>query len=103
MGVFAVPAIGLVLHEDGVPAASALMAVADGIVVTGNVVTSADHRRRGFAAAVMRSGLYWAHGVGARIAALNVAAENTAAHRLYQSLGYSHQYDYAYRIERATA
>ncbi|MCS6761974.1 MAG: hypothetical protein MO846_08345 [Candidatus Devosia symbiotica] len=41
---------GIMLHDDdGVPLASALMAIADSIVVTGNVVTAVDQCRKGHA------------------------------------------------------
>jgi GNAT superfamily N-acetyltransferase len=90
---------GIVLYSPkGEPVASALMAVADGIVITGNVVTDSAHRRKGYGAAMMRTGLAWAKGAGARIAALNVAAVNTAGQALYTGLGYRHQYDYVYRV-----
>jgi GNAT superfamily N-acetyltransferase len=98
LAVLEVPARGIVLHaEDGRPVASALMAVADGIVITGNVVTATSERRKGYAAATMRSGLAWAVDAGATMAALNVQAGNAAALALYGSLGYAHQYDYCYR------
>jgi GNAT superfamily N-acetyltransferase len=99
VAVIEVPACGIVLYSDeGEPVASALMAVADGIVITGNVVTDSAHRRRGYGAAMMRSGLAWAKDAGARIAALNVAAVNAAGQALYTSLGYRRQYDYVYRV-----
>ena len=97
----AVPSIGVVIEHDGKAVASALMAVADGIVVTGNVVTAPAQRRQGLARAVMETGLHWAAGAGATTAALNVVAENHAAKALYGALGYSHQYDYSYRIPGA--
>ncbi|HEY8575290.1 MAG TPA: GNAT family N-acetyltransferase [Devosia sp.] len=96
-----VPATGVVVYRDGTAVASGLMAVAQGIVVTGNVVTDATRRRQGLAAAMMRSGLNWARSEGATVAALNVQAGNAAAQALYASLGYEHQYDYSYRIPGA--
>ena len=99
LGSIAVAARGIVLHgADGAPLASALMAIADGIVITGNVVTDARHRRQGHGAAMMRTGHAWAHAEGARVAALNVAADNLGAQALYAGLGYAYQYDYHYRI-----
>ena len=99
LAVIAVPARGIVLRSaEGEPLASGLMAVADGIVITGNVVTSSAHRRQGHGAAMMRTGHAWAMEAGATIAALNVAADNSAGKALYRSLGYSHQYDYNYRV-----
>ena len=103
LAVLKVPAVGVVLSRDGVAVASSIMAIADGIVVTGNVVTDPQRRRQGLAAAMMRSGLAWARREGARFAALNVQADNTPAKALYQGLGYTHQYDYHYRIPGAQA
>ena len=97
--VIDVPAKGVVLYDaDGKAVATCLMAVADGIVITGNVVTDPSERRKGYGAAMMRTGLAWARSVGATVAALNVAADNAVGQALYRSLGYSHQYDYAYRV-----
>ena len=93
-----VPTVGVVLTRDGEPVASSIMAVADGVVITGNVVTDPARRRQGLAAAMMRSGLAWARREGARVAALNVQADNAAAIALYSGLGYARQYDYSYRV-----
>jgi ribosomal protein S18 acetylase RimI-like enzyme len=101
LSAFKVPAAGVVLTRDGQAVASAIMAVADGILITGNVVTDPARRRQGLGSAVMRSGLAWARREGARFAALNVQADNTAAKALYAGLGYTHQYDYSYRIPGA--
>jgi GNAT superfamily N-acetyltransferase len=101
LAVFQVPAVGVVLARDGVAVASSIMAVADGVVITGNVVTDPARRRQGLGTAMMRSGLAWARREGARYAALNVQAPNAAAKALYHGLGYTHQYDYAYRIPGA--
>jgi len=97
-----VDACGVALFDAaGVPVASALMAIADGIVVAGNVVTAADQRRKGYAAAMMATGHAWAHAAGARFAALNVQADNVGAQALYRRLGYTRQYDYHYRLPGA--
>ncbi len=95
-----VPAAGIVLRVYDRPVASALMAVADGIVITGNVITAKAERRSGFARAMMQSGLAWAYDQGARAAALNMMADNTPASGLYQSLGFRHAYDYSYHKAR---
>ena len=92
------PGRGVVLTgDDGEPVASALMVVADGIVITGLVFTDPAQRRKGYGAAMMRTGHAWAHAEGARVAALNVAADNPEGQALYRSLGYARQYDYEYR------
>ncbi len=101
LGAFTIPAAGVVLTRDGEAVASSIMAVADGIVITGNVVTDPTRRRQGLARAMMQSGLAWARGQGARYAALNVQADNEPAKALYSGLGYAHQYDYSYRIPGA--
>jgi len=99
LAAMTVEACGVVLQDDdGAPVATALMAIADGIVVTGNVVTDASRRRQGHAGALMRTGHAWAHAAGARIAALNVQADNAGAQALYRGLGYARQYDYHYRV-----
>jgi GNAT superfamily N-acetyltransferase len=92
------PARGLVLSIDGEPKASALMAVANGVVITGNVVTSLSARRKGFGRRMMEAGLAWARSAGARRAAHAVEASNAPALALYQGLGYQRLYDYHYRV-----
>ncbi|MDV3252090.1 GNAT family N-acetyltransferase [Devosia sp. BK] len=101
LGVMAVPATGIVVYRDGEPVASGLMAISNGIVITGNVVTDPTRRRQGLAAAMMQTGLNWAKSKGAKTAALNVQADNPGAQALYQKLGFTHQYDYTYRIPGA--
>lgn len=103
LAVMAVPAAGIVVYRDGQPVASGLMAIGDGIVVTGNVITDKARRRQGLAGAMMRTGLAWARSEGATIAALNVATYNEAGKALYRSLGYEHRYDYTYRIPAEVA
>ena len=98
LAALVVPATGIVVYREGEPVASGLMAVADGIVITGNVIADRTRRRQGLGSAMMRTGLAWARAQGATIAALNVAADNPAGQALYASLGYRHQYDYTYRI-----
>jgi GNAT superfamily N-acetyltransferase len=92
-----VPAKGIVLSHYDRPAASALVAVADGIAVAGNVVTGEADRGLGYGTATMQSALAWAFGQGARAAALNMHTGNTAASRLYGGLGYREVYGYHYR------
>jgi len=103
LAAFTVPAVGVVLTRNGEAVASSIMAVADNIVITGNVVTDPTKRRQGLGSAMMRSGLAWAKSEGARYAALNVQSDNDAGKALYASLGYSYQYDYIYRIPKAAS
>lgn len=96
------PGKGIVLRStEGEPVATALMVVADGIVITGNVITDSSQRRMGYGAAMMRTGLAWARSAGATVAALNVGADNPAGQALYRRLGYERQYDYVYRVPGA--
>jgi len=101
LAVVAVPAAAIVIERDGAPVATGLMTIADGIVVATSVITDRTRRRQGLGAAMMRTGLAWARAQGATIAALNVQADNPAGQALYASLGYSHQYDYTYRVPGA--
>lgn len=98
MRAVVVPMVGVVLYsEAGAAVATSLWAVADGVAVTGNVGTDGAQRRKGFGAAMMRTGLAWARAQGATTAALNVVADNVAARALYASLGYRWMFDYVYR------
>lgn len=98
LAALVVPSTGIVVYRDGEPVAAGLMAIAHGIVITGNVIADSTRRRQGLGSAMMRTGLAWAKAQGATVAALNVQADNAAGQALYASLGYSHQYDYTYRI-----
>lgn len=101
LSVMAVPSAGIVVEQAGEVVASGLMAISNGVVITGNVITDPTRRRQGLGAAMMATGLHWARQEGATIAALNVQADNAAGKALYGSLGYTHQYDYHYRIPGA--
>lgn len=98
LAVLAVPAMGIVVERDGAAVASGLMAIADGIAVATSVIADRNRRRQGLGSAMMRTGLAWAKAQGATTAALNVQADNAAGQALYGSLGYTHQYDYTYRV-----
>lgn len=87
----------LAYDANGVPAAAVLVAVANGISIYGNVVTRASHRGQGFARAAMDAAIAWSRDAGAVTAAIQVAADNTPAIKLYTSLGFSPAYDYHYR------
>jgi ribosomal protein S18 acetylase RimI-like enzyme len=97
IAAIAVPATGVVIRAaDGRPVAAALMDIADGIAIAGNVITASAERGRGYGKALMRSALAWAKQAGASHAALNVAADNPPALALYRSVGYGFVYDYHY-------
>jgi ribosomal protein S18 acetylase RimI-like enzyme len=92
------PARGLVMYAGhGVPVASAIVIVVNGIIYTGNVVTSEEHRRQGHAQKLLATGMAWARQSGGRRAAINVMADNAPAIALYGKLGYVPHYDYHYR------
>jgi GNAT superfamily N-acetyltransferase len=98
VAMYDVPAVGVVLRsDDGRAVSCSLMAVANGIVVTGNVVTDIAERGKGYGKRMMRTGLAWGYAHGGRAAALNVVADNMPGQALYRSLGYEPQYDYLYR------
>jgi GNAT superfamily N-acetyltransferase len=90
----------LAYDKDGVPVAAALAGVANGIGIFGNVVASTTHRGRGYGRAVMCAALNWCRDAGAVAAGIQVAAPNTPAVTLYQSLGFGEGYDYSYRRPR---
>lgn len=98
LAVIEVPAAGIVVERNGVPVASGLMTIADGIVIASSVIADRARRRQGLGAAMMRTGLAWARAQGATVAALNVQADNPPGKALYASLGYGHCYDYTYRV-----
>ncbi|WP_407049580.1 GNAT family N-acetyltransferase [Methyloraptor flagellatus] len=96
LGVYGVPAWGLTLVEDGVPAASALLAIASGVACLTNVVTDPAKRRRGFAARMLGAAMAKAAREGASIAAHAVIATNEPARALYAGTGYRELYRYRY-------
>ena len=92
------PARGLVsFGEDRQPAASALIVVVSGLSFTLNVVTAEAQRRQGHSRRLLLAAMAWARQAGARRAVIQVLATNAPAIALYESLGYSHVYDYHYR------
>lgn len=62
-----------------------------------DLCTKISERRKGYATRLIKSALSWAKGNGARTAWLQIEAENMAALELYQQLGFSEVYRYAYR------
>lgn len=102
LGALDLPAVGMVLVDRDAVVAAALFDIADGIMFAGNVVTAPAERRKGYGRSLMQSGLAWGCAQGARVASHNVQADNDAAIRLYESLGYRLQYDYVYRTAPAT-
>ena len=98
IAAIAVPARGILLRSaDGRPVASALVDVADGIVIAGNVVTAAAERHKGYGSCrdAVRAGMGDRRGRRGRRDP--GARRQPAALALYGSLGYAHLYDYHYR------
>ncbi|MDQ3475031.1 MAG: GNAT family N-acetyltransferase [Actinomycetota bacterium] len=83
--------------------AGAVLAVARGAVAQGwlgvTAVTVADqHRRQRYGTRLMSELAAWGAQRGARCIYLQVAADNAAALRLYERLGFHHHHDYRYRV-----
>lgn len=90
----------LAYDRDGLPAAAALAAVANGVGIFGNVVSRPSHRGQGFGRSAMEAALGWVRDAGAYAAAIQVAATNAVALGLYASLGFGEPYEYSYRRPR---
>ena len=86
-----------IFDENGRPAASALGVAVGELAMFTNVVTSPDHRRRGFARAAMGAALNAMADAGAKRAAIHVSAGNVPAETLYASLGFVEIGTYIYR------
>lgn len=79
--------------------ASVAQVVADGtIAVLSGVATLPVMRGRGLARRACLAAFGWARSEGARVACLQVEAENDAALSLYRRLGFRQSYRYAYRV-----
>jgi GNAT superfamily N-acetyltransferase len=87
----------LAYDRNGVPAAAVLASVANGIGIFVNVIARESHRGQGYGRAAMQAALNWTRDAGATRAAIQVAADNPVAIKLYTSLGLAHTYDYHYR------
>lgn len=85
----------LVLDGDQ-PAGVARLAFAHGWMGVFSVHVSPTARRGGFGRALMRAAFAEAAGRGVSLTYLQVSADNTAAVRLYESLGYVRHHEYYY-------
>jgi GNAT superfamily N-acetyltransferase len=92
------PRAFLLLRDQGEPVATALCVVAEGVAIAECVSTRADRRRTGAGSRIMRALEAWAARHGARIAALQAVAANTAAQGLYAKLAYARVGGYHYRV-----
>lgn len=94
------PAAFAGLRQDGGYVALAFGVVVNDIHICESVVTSAAHRRRGYAQRVLAALHGWAVQRGARHFCLQVEATNTPAVHLYRGLGLAGDlYRYHYRRE----
>lgn len=92
------PEAGLFALEVGERAAASAICVHDGeLAGLFEVATHADERGKGHARRIVLSALKWARVRGARIAWLQVEADNAAAIALYRSIGFFEAYRYHYR------
>lgn len=97
------PAAGLFLLEDAQgPSAVAICVQDNDLAGLQQVVVRQDLRRQGLGRELVAGALRWARLRGARKAWLQVIAANHGAVALYETMGFSVIYDYAYwRKERA--
>jgi GNAT superfamily N-acetyltransferase len=87
------------VFNGGSAIAVASAAVAAGWIGFFNIATLPSHRRMGAARAVMATLASWGEESGASDAYLQVMADNRAALRLYEELGFTTGYFYHYREE----
>ena len=92
-------AFAAVRDEDGTALAIGRGTIDHGWLGITAVEVDPDHRRRGLATAIMRALAEWGRRAGARRTHLEVSADNTAAVRLYERLGYWVHHDYPYRTQ----
>jgi len=64
-----------------------------------DVVTSLQHRQRGYGTSLLCQILAWAQQMGTSDAALQVQGDNIAAHALYAQLRFREVYTYWYRVQ----
>ncbi|MBN1231224.1 MAG: GNAT family N-acetyltransferase [Anaerolineales bacterium] len=93
------PATYWALFEDNAPVCFGAGIGDDGYIGLFNVYTHPDGRRKGYARVLITKLLDQSIQKGAHFTFLQVEAENSAAIRLYESLGYKYLYEYWYRIK----
>ncbi|MEK0312693.1 GNAT family N-acetyltransferase [Cohnella sp. 56] len=86
------------LRSEGIPVAVGIGVIDDGDLGLYDIVTSLQHRNRGFGERLMRHILRWGQSHGAHGSYLQVIESNAAARRLYDKLGYRKLYEYWYRV-----
>ena len=93
------PVCPMLLLRDGSPVACGLGVLSDSVFGVFDVVTNQQWRNKGYGAALVKSLLNWACEQGADRSYLQVVADNQAALKLYESLGYELAYEYWYRVK----
>jgi ribosomal protein S18 acetylase RimI-like enzyme len=92
------PEAGLfILEQDDKPMATAICVHDGDLAGLFEVATAAAERGKGHGRRLLLSALKWARLRGARHAWLQVEADNFAARRLYETLGFAEVYRYHYR------
>lgn len=91
------PAAYLSAERDGQVAGVGLAVAAPGWTGVFSMATSPAHRRQGLATAILRAAARWAADQGAGNLYLQVEADNHAARRLYDSLGFRASHTYHFR------
>lgn len=94
------PKTGILGRIDDQPAATAFVAMHEGIAMLHALEVRERHRRKGLADWVMRAAAVWAVEQGAAHLAVLCKQENTAANGLYHSLGFAPAGTYHYRIRQ---
>jgi ribosomal protein S18 acetylase RimI-like enzyme len=79
-------------------AALGLFVVGDGLGGVFCMATSPGHRRKGLAAAILRTGAAWSAEHGAELLYLQVEDDNEAALGLYRKVGFTRSHTYHYRV-----
>jgi N-acetylglutamate synthase len=94
------PSRYLLLCRENQPIACGLAVVEERYAGLYKIATHPAQRGRGYGSQLVLSLLAWAKDQGARLAYLQVTAENAAAQRLYTRLGFVEFYRYWYRTQQ---
>jgi ribosomal protein S18 acetylase RimI-like enzyme len=86
------------LELDDEPVACALGVLEHDLLGVFDVITAREQRGNGYADQLLRHLLLWGKAKGAQHAYLQVIADNAAALKLYDRLGFRRLYNYWYRL-----
>lgn len=90
------------ISVDGTIVATARTNLSGDWALFSDLKVRSDHRRRGFARALMAAMTPWAAERGASVMALQVLSDNEPARALYDELGFEHHHAYRYLIPAAS-